>query len=238
MAGKGGSKLVSIDESTAGGAGEVSPRDRVFRAVMRGIYDGTLAPGERLTEAKLTEQFSVSRGPVREALNRLSANGVVELIPQRGAQIRVLSVEEAIDSLVVAQGLVGTAARLAAENFADTKGRKALTDAVAALLPFDQTTTSVDYAVARDVFYSTLTRLANNAALTRVMMQVHIHIIRAQYRAILGAVDRRRHRGYADIAAAVIEGDGRKAERTARAHLGAAINALQKFKAKQDGSAN
>lgn len=213
---------------------ELRPRDRVIRDIMRRLYEGSIEPGQRLTEAMLTAEYGVSRGPVREALNRLAANGVVELAPQRGAQIRVMTLDEAIDSLVVAQSVVGTAARLAAEQPDMAEEKQSLLDTVEKLKGFDQTSRSVDYAIARDTFYSTLAKIAANATLSRVMLQIQMHLIRAQYRVILHSVDRRRHKDYAEVAEAVMEGEPRKAERAVRAHIGRAIDALRAHKAKEN----
>lgn len=214
-------------------ATELSPRDRVTRDIVRGLYEGRFEPGQRLIEAQLTEDYAVSRGPVREALNRLAAMGVVDLTPQRGAQIRILTLDEAIDSLIVVQGLVGIAARLAAES-EDDERRDRLRAMVAELADFDETSSSAEYARARDSFYAVLTRLAGNAALSRVMMRIDIHLIRVQFRSILLTVDRRRHRDYVEMAEAVLECDPRRAERMARAHIGRSIAALEAFRAKGD----
>lgn len=210
--------------------GELGSRDRVIRDIIRGLYEGKFEPGQRLVEAQLTEDYDVSRGPVREALNRLAAMGVVELAPQRGAQIRILSLSEAIDSLIVAQALVGIAARLAAERGDDEKAKARLKAIVDELVEYDQTSPSAEYAMARDSFYSVLTGLAGNDALSSVMMQIHIHLIRTQFRSILRTVGRRRHRDYRDIMEAVLAGNPAKAERAAKAHLGRSIAALEKFR--------
>ena len=199
--------------------------------MIRGLYDGRFEPGHRLIEAELTEQYGVSRGPVREALNRLAAMGVVDLLPQRGAQVRILSLEEAIDSLIVAQGLVGIAARLAAERRKESaEGLGRLKAAMADIMCFDQASNTANYATARDTFYATLTSLAGNAALGRLLPQLQIHLIRVEFRAILRTVDRRRHRDYRDIAEAVAAGDPKRAEKAARTHLGRSVIALQAFR--------
>ena len=207
----------------------LSPRDRVVDDIVRGLYDGKFKPGQRLVEAQLTDRYDISRGPVREALNRLSVMGIVELAPQRGAQIRVLSVREAIDSLIVAQELVGLAARLAAERSGVDK--TLLQRTVRKLAQFDQTAGGSEYGMARDAFYAALNKLAGNNALNRMMMQVHIHLIRVQFRSAFPAVDRRRHRDYIRIADAVLAGDAKKAERAARAHLGRSITAMRALEA-------
>jgi DNA-binding GntR family transcriptional regulator len=98
----GGSNLRSPDEG---------PRDYIVREIVSGLYDGRYEPGERLLESDLTAAYAASRGPVREALNRLSVMGIIVLVPQRGAQVRRLSIGEAIDMLEVVRALVGVSAR-------------------------------------------------------------------------------------------------------------------------------
>jgi len=196
------------------------------RQVIRGLYDGRYEPGQRLQEAQLTAEFQVSRGPVREALNRLAAMGVVTLTPQRGAQIRRLSVEEAVDILVVVQVLVGTGARLAAERIDRPGAREKLREAFEKLAAFDQFSAASAYAMARNAFYGVITATAGNPELRRILPGVQVHLIRVQFRAAMRNVDRRRHRDYEEIVEAIYVGDSAAAERAARRHIGRSITAL------------
>lgn len=72
--------------------------ERAYRAVLSMIVKGEVAEGSWLRETSLAEQIGVSRTPVRQALNRLAAEGAVELKPHRGAQVVSISPEE-VDSL-------------------------------------------------------------------------------------------------------------------------------------------
>lgn len=78
------------------------------------IFDGTYANGERLDEAQLAARFSVSRTPVREALQRLAASGLVEHIPRRGGFVRHPGPVELVEMFEVMAELEATCARLAA----------------------------------------------------------------------------------------------------------------------------
>ena len=62
--------------------------DRIREELEQAIIAGAFADGERLDEVSLSEQFRVSRTPVREALHALSASGLVEHLPRRGAFVR------------------------------------------------------------------------------------------------------------------------------------------------------
>jgi DNA-binding GntR family transcriptional regulator len=89
-------------------------RDQVYDALERLIIEGTLAPGERLTEGELAGRLGVSRNPVREALNGLSRAGWVELRPRHGAYVRRRTAQEGDEFFHVRRMLEIESARLAA----------------------------------------------------------------------------------------------------------------------------
>lgn len=204
----------------------LSPREQVVRNIIRGLYDGRYTPGQRLKEIDLTKSMSVSRGPVREALNRLAASGIVSLTLQRGAHVRRLSRDEAIGILVIVQSLVGLAARFAAER-AGVEDSERLGAALDRLMRFDPASNAPEHALARDHFYATLTDMSGNAELKRILPTVQIHLIRTQFRAEMAATHRHRHNDYRRITAGVAAGKPAVAETAARAHIARAIAALR-----------
>ena len=110
--------------------GEAAPAARatsssgsVVEEILTGLYDGRYVPGQRLIEADLTRHLKVSRGSVREALSRLSAEGVVKLTLHRGAYIRTLTRAEVRGVLEVTEIIVGLAARLAPSTSASRAPR-------------------------------------------------------------------------------------------------------------------
>ena len=102
--------------------------DHVYAGIRRNIIEGRFPPGMRLVEQRLAEEFDVSRTPVREALTRLEAEGLVVVERNRGAQVRALSEEEISDLYDVRARLEAYAAELAAER-ADVSDHAALGDA-------------------------------------------------------------------------------------------------------------
>ena len=99
--------------------GKMTSPDRVVDAITRNLRAGVFVPGQRLIEADLTKELRVSRGPVREALKRLAAEGVLTVTRNRGAYVRALSRVEVRDSLVVLEALVGVMADLAARRISE-----------------------------------------------------------------------------------------------------------------------
>jgi DNA-binding GntR family transcriptional regulator len=83
--------------------------ERAYRALMREIVSFTLSPGEDLDEATLVGRLGVSRTPVREALVRLAAEGLVQLVPNRGARVAPMGwndIREHLEAFDVSQRLV------------------------------------------------------------------------------------------------------------------------------------
>lgn len=91
-------------------------RQQVLDALRRAIVSGRLAPGQRLIERQLIEMMGVSRTVIREALRQIEAEGLIEIIPNKGPVVRALSADEARDLYRIRAVLEGLAARLCAEN--------------------------------------------------------------------------------------------------------------------------
>src|SRR6266851_228641 len=89
--------------------------DAVYEALRRSILDGDLAPGQRLRSDALANDLAVSRTPVREALRKLEAEGLVQA-SRSGLVVRQLTEEDLTEIFYVREALEGMAARLAAEN--------------------------------------------------------------------------------------------------------------------------
>jgi len=80
------------------------------------ILDGTFAPGERLTEMALADRYSMGRGVIRAALVELRAEGLVDIQPNRGAVVRRITLEEAIEIAEARKVLEALVAARAASN--------------------------------------------------------------------------------------------------------------------------
>lgn len=80
------------------------------------IEHGQLAPGQRLIEADLTREYGVSRGPLREAFASLASEGLLDVVPNRGAIVRRITRRDLSDTMVIREAIEGLAAALAARN--------------------------------------------------------------------------------------------------------------------------
>ena len=93
--------------------------EAAYEAIRAGIVSGDFARGQRLREEELASLVGVSRTPVREALRRLDAEGLVEFAPNRGARVIEWSEQELWDNYEVRAMLESYGARLAAQRITD-----------------------------------------------------------------------------------------------------------------------
>ena len=94
-------------------------RDVVFNTLRQAILKGELKPGERLMEIQLAKRLGVSRTPVREAIRKLELEGLVLMIPRKGAEVAEITVKDLEDVLQVRTALEELAVKDACANITD-----------------------------------------------------------------------------------------------------------------------
>jgi len=177
-----------------------------------------LAPGERLIESALTKRFSVSRGPVREALRRLAAEGLIEHSPHRGAVVRRLSPRDIAELFQIRIEMEALAARLAAQS-PDRPARAQFIEEIAMI--FAEAPRRMEaYLDENAAFHAAVLRLAGNRQLQELSARLRLTLIMAQVGdALTVDVMRASVREHRAIAKAIVDGDGAAAAAAARAHL-------------------
>jgi DNA-binding GntR family transcriptional regulator len=91
-------------------------RDVVFQTLRQGILSGELKPGERLMEIHLANRLGVSRTPIREAIRKLELEGLVIMIPRRGAEVAQISEKSLRDVMEVRRALDALSVELACDR--------------------------------------------------------------------------------------------------------------------------
>lgn len=199
--------------------GPSSP-DQVVDAIKHGILLGRFVPGQRLIEADMTRDHRVSRGPVREALKRLSAEGIVALSRHRGAYIRLMTRREVVDMLQALQAVVGLAARLAAMHMKKPENRARLKAAYEKLSEHGPIGDRVLLSIDRNAFYEAIFDVAGNRELARIHPAVPTQILRMQVYPYLSTADRERQfADYRVLYDAMRSGNSREAYRIVVSHL-------------------
>ncbi|MCG0277895.1 MAG: GntR family transcriptional regulator [Thermanaeromonas sp.] len=94
-------------------------REIVFETLREAILAGHLKPGERLMEVQLAEEMGVSRTPVREAIRKLELEGLVVMVPRKGAYVADISTKDIADVFEIRGALEALAAALACERITE-----------------------------------------------------------------------------------------------------------------------
>ncbi len=177
------------------------------------------APGERLVESELTSRFGVSRGPIREALRRLAAEGLIEHLPNRGAIVRRLTPQEIGELFQIRTELEALAARLAAGASAD-RGKRAIFENAIAPIFEEGSRESCSYLMENADFHAAVMILAGNRQLHDLSLRLHLPLIMAQVADVLTPQVLEASVGeHRAIAAAILSQDAAAADAAMRAHL-------------------
>lgn len=194
-----------------------SASDVVFQGILRELEAHTLVPGQRLVEADLATHFGVGRNSVREALQRLAGEGVIELSRHKGAAIRSLSLQDTLDVLDVAERMLALLARTAVRGRHAPSAADSLTQTLEQLSAADQAQDGVAFARARRRFYRILLDMGGNQELKRLFPTILMPVVHAQHR--VPSLRQMRLADYQAIAQAVLNGDPDQAERAAATHV-------------------
>jgi DNA-binding GntR family transcriptional regulator len=222
-----------------GGPGRVAAplRDQVLTLVRNAILNFDLKPGQRLVERELIEQLGVSRTTVREVIGQLAAEGLVTVIPQRGAVVTVLSVDEAKDIYEMRAALEAIAVRRFVER-STAEHREQLEEALSLVEKAASQSGSAELA-AKDRFYEVLLAGAASPALTQILssLQGRVRVLRATSLSVPG----RSHEAAAEIQVvvkAILAGDADRAAEACQQHVrNAAKTGLGQLAHTADGSA-
>ena len=95
--------------------------DRAYDVLLEMIINQQLDPGQRLIEEQLAMELGISRTPLREAVNRLAKEGLVEIEPRKGARVKRFSIDEVEEVYSIRAALEGLATRIAASNIPKDK---------------------------------------------------------------------------------------------------------------------
>ncbi|HMB74940.1 MAG TPA: GntR family transcriptional regulator [Kiloniellaceae bacterium] len=193
--------------------------DEIREFLENEIVTGEIMPGTHLDEATLAQRFAVSRTPIREVLNRLSASGLVELRPRRGAFVAHLSLEKLVEMFETMAEMEAICGRLAARRMTEQE-RDALVQshegcrlAAAAGVPDA-------YYAANTTFHEVIYDGCHNSFLSgevrRIRRRLHA------YRRLQLRLRNRMHSSYQEhdeIVASILAGDDQGAEKALRDHL-------------------
>ena len=202
-------------------------RQAAAEALRAAILNGDVVPGQRLVEPELAESFGVTRAAMRAALISLTGEGLVERIPNRGARVRVVSVDEAVAITECRMVLEGLCAAKAAEKITD--------DQIDALVEIGRQMRSavedgepMKYSAMNRDLHRIIREIADQPSAAELLQRLNGQIVRHQFRLAMRAgrpqVSLPEHLAIID---AIARRDPDAAEAAARTHLRSVITALR-----------
>lgn len=188
-----------------------SLREHVYRMLQAAIVSGEIGPGERIRDQELAARLGVSRTPVREALQRLEDEGLVEAVPGSMTRVTPLDSHQARDGFPVAAALHALATRLATARLSEAEldSMRGANELLRAAIEAGDTTGAIE---ADDRFHGVVLRASGNAELQSAIERVMPKIRRlefAQFRSLGGRASCEQHEA---ILQALRRGDVNQAE--------------------------
>ena len=203
-------------------------KHKVYHQIKQRILDGVYAPSQRLIESSLAEELGVGRHKVRAALDRLHADGLVQIEPNRGATVKSLELPEVLDILIAREALEAGVASLASERIeaGQIQQLQECLDTMQAALSegeYDR------YSATNRHFHQVIYQASGNETLPQLITSLRQRLVRLQIRAIL--IPGRTQNSLAEheaIFQALQAKNPASAERAARAHMRGLRDAIQK----------
>lgn len=201
-----------------------SLEEMVFSRLEEEILSGELTRGTALGEIAISKRLGVSRTPVRGALHRLCEEGLVEILPNRGATVLGINIDDLVDIYNIRERLEGLASALAAKR-ATAEEISRLTEAVE-LADFYISKNDTEHIKELDtVFHSIIYSASGSRFLSRTLSELHrkIKSYRKRSLSVPGRLEKTadEHR---EILEAIKRGDAEEADRLTSSHIKCALN--------------
>lgn len=152
-------------------------REVVFRTLRNAIIQGEFQPGERLMEVTLANKLGVSRTPVREAIRMLELEGLVVMIPRKGAEVANITVKDLKDALEVRMAIEALSVRLTCERI-DEAGKEEIKQVCIAFREAINSKLVPAIVEADEAFHNTIYKLSKNPRLISIAQNLREQVYR------------------------------------------------------------
>lgn len=194
-------------------------RDVVFNTLRQAILTGELKPGERLMEIHLADRLGVSRTPIREAIRKLELEGLVVMIPRKGAQVARITEKNLKDVLEVRRALDMLAVRLACSRM-DDEYKKQLREACDEFARVVKNNNTKDITEADVRFHDIINKATGNDRLIQLVNNLAEQMYRYRLEYIKDAAYHNRLVAeHEEIYCAIMDGDEERAAKAVVLHI-------------------
>lgn len=221
----------TLDESRAAGGSSPIPRrslqEEIASRLRSEIVEGVWPPGSRLQERVLCERYGVSRSPLRETFQVMAKEGLLELLPGRGAVVTRPTMTDALENAEVLTALEHLAIRLACERASDEQLDE-IQQLHAQMRECNERHDIARYYELNNVVHRAIVAASNNAALIAVHDGVQRHITRLQnLSGALEAVTDNSFTEHEEFVEALLARDAERAGRSLQAHLASTVEKIK-----------
>ncbi len=204
-----------------------SLRGRVFNKLRENILNGVYDEGEELKEIAIGKELGVSRTPVREAFRQLELEGLIQIVPNKGAYVTGITPKDIHDIYMIRSSLEGMAAKLAVKNI--TKEQLEEMEENVYLASFHASKGHMEQMTELDSrFHHILYEACGSKMLENLLQDFHQYVIRIRKKTLStkerGVASNEEHKA---IMEAIKSKDEKKAEKLANTHI---INAYENIK--------
>ena len=194
-------------------------RDVVFKTLRQGILTGELKPGERLMEIHLANKLGVSRTPIREAIRKLELEGLVTMIPRRGAEVAQITEKSMKDVLEVRKVLDNLSVELACDRITEEEKEQLKH----ACLDFEDAVKTGDFSMVAktDVaFHDIIVAATRNIRLSQMVNNLAEQMYRYRFEYIKDSSQHNRLvEEHKEICDGIVNGDKERALKAIEAHI-------------------
>ncbi len=199
--------------------GSASLEARVYNELREALLCGQFKKDEWLTEHMLTQKLGVSRTPVRSALQRRAEDGLVSLIPNKGAVVIGIAKEDIIEIYRIRMSLEGLASAMAAEKITEEEKQK-LSENVALFEFYIQRQDTEHIEELDTAFHSMIYEASGSRTIERILSELHCNTkaYRSQSLCVPGRLSKTLEE-HKEILNAILTGNAEKAENLTSAHI-------------------
>jgi DNA-binding GntR family transcriptional regulator len=212
-----------------GGGTKQTLVQRVHETLLQGFDEGIFLPGERIKAAQLAKRLGLSRAPVREALHVLAGQGLVELLPDKGAVLRSMSLNDLIEIYEVSAGVAAFGVATATRRIGEGDNAERVKRSMERIRDTLKQEPSYAFYDRLDDFHYILNEIAEKPYVSYLMRVLNLDY---WHRFLAANIDLARHipryvENYQRMADAILAGDWRASEAIMYSHAEWAIGILQ-----------
>ena len=194
-------------------------RDVVFNTLRKAILRGELKPGERLMEIQLANKLGVSRTPIREAIRKLELEGLVVMIPRKGAEVAKITVRDLKDALEVRMAIDSLSVKLACERL-DEDDKTEIKQACVAFREAVKSGNVQAIVEGDERFHNTIYRASKNQKLITIAMNLREQVYRYRFEYVKDfSYHENLIREHDQITEAILKGDVETAQKIMKEHI-------------------